>query len=165
VAPTVPRAWLGGAAAAALAAAALRPVTVLELRNTSRGRAAHLPVAAAEVFAVTSLHSIYDQPVTEEFEVEADGRIALRAVESPSAAVREYFGLTGAGDRHAVERVMDRIVFRVAMGTPQTLRLGGRERSFLEFGEHGDRLVMRAVRGPALARWLDGPVSGKGALE
>ncbi len=154
MAPTVPRAWLSGAAAAALAAAALRPVAVLELRNTSRGTAARRPVAAGEVFAVTSLHSLYDQPVTEEFEVQADGRIALRAVSSPSAAVREYFGLTSAGERHAVERLMDRIVFRVAMGTPQALRLGGRERSFLEFGEHGDRLVMRVARVPAAAGWL-----------
>ncbi len=154
MAPTVPRAWLSGAAAAALAAAALRPVAVLELRNTCRATAARLPVAAGEVFAVTSLHSLYDQPVTEEFEVQADGRIALRAVSSPSAAVREYFGLTSAGERHAVERLMDRIVFRVAMGTPQALRLGGRERSFLEFGEHGDRLVMRVARAPAAAGWL-----------
>ena len=160
MARTAPRAWLCGAAAAALAAAALaaaalRPVAVLELRNAERGQTARLPLGAGEVFSVTSLHSIYGQPVTEEFEVEADGRIALRAVSSPSAAVREYLGLTSDGERHAVRRVMDRIVFRVAMGAPQTLRLGGRERSFLEFGEHGDRLVMRARREPAAERWLE----------
>ena len=148
------RAWLGGVATAALAAAALRPVTVLELANTSRGQAVRLPVAAGEVFSVTSRHSIYDQPVTEEFAVAADGRIALRALSSPSAAVREYFGIQAAGERHAVERVMDQIAFRVAMGTAQTLRLGGRERSFLEFGDHGDRLVLRAARRPAVAGWL-----------
>ena len=161
-----PGAWLAGAAAAALAAGALRPVTALELSNTSRGRTVRLPLAAGQVFSVTSRHSIYDQPVTEEFSVEADGRIALRAVESPSAAVREYLGLTGAGERQPVERVMERIVFRVAMGAPQALGLGGRERSFLEFGEHGDRLVLRAVRGPAAARWLATCLrAGNGALE
>ncbi|HZY05872.1 MAG TPA: hypothetical protein VFF02_20465 [Anaeromyxobacteraceae bacterium] len=149
------RAWLGGVAAAALAAAALRPVPVLELANEARGRTFRIPLAAGEAFSVTSRHSIYDQPVAEEFSLTADGRIALRAVESPSAAVREYFGITAPGERHAVERVMAEVVFRVAMGAPQTLRLGGRERSFLDFGDHGDRLVMRIAREPAIAGWLE----------
>ncbi len=144
---------------AVLAAAALRPATALLLENTSRGGTARLPLAAGEVFSVTSRHSMYHQPVTEEFAVRADGRIALQAVSSPSAAVREYLGITAPGERHAVERVMDEVVFRVAMGEPQALRLGGRERSFLEFGDHGDRLVLRAVRRPAAAGWLGGPPS------
>ncbi len=161
------RAWLGGAAAAVLAAAALRPVAALEIANTSRGRTFRLPVGAGEVFSVTWRHSMYDQPVTEAYAVRADGRLELRAVSSPSAAAREYLGITGAGERHAVERVMDQVVFRVAMGVPQTLRLGGSERSFLELGDHGDRLVLRGTRGPAVAGWLaalsQGP--GKGVIE
>ncbi|HEU4385218.1 MAG TPA: hypothetical protein VFR85_17170 [Anaeromyxobacteraceae bacterium] len=152
--PTARPAWLGAVAAAALAAAALRPVDALEIANTSRGRTARLPLAAGEIFSVTSRHSIYGEPFTEEFAAEPDGRLALRAVSSPSAAVREYLGLLGAGERQSVRRVMGEIVFRVAMDGPQTLRLGGRERSFLELGEPGDRLVMRAIRGPALGRWL-----------
>jgi hypothetical protein len=147
---------LGVVAAAALAAAALRPIAGLELTNTTSGRITHLPLPAGRAFSVTSRHSIYDQPVTEAFAVTADGRIALRAVSSPSAAVREYLGLAGAGERQAVERVMAEIAFRVAMGTAQTLHLGGRERSFLEFGDHGDRLVLRAAREPAAAGWLAG---------
>jgi hypothetical protein len=137
------------AASAGAAAAALRPVTVLELANEERGRALALPLVPGEPFSVTSQHSIYDQPVTEEFVVRSDGAIALRAVSSPSAAAREYLGITAAGEVHAVERVLPRIVFRVAMGAAQRLRAGGVERSFLEVGEHGDRLVLRAVRRPA----------------
>ncbi len=79
---------------------------------------------------------------------------ALKSVASPSAAVREYLGISAAGERHAVEREMREIVFRVAAGTPQRLQAGGLERSFLEFGDHGDRLVMRAVRRPAVVHWL-----------
>jgi hypothetical protein len=89
-------------------------------------------------------HSIYDQPVTEDFVLDEEGRIVLQAVTSPSAAVREYFGITSAGDRHAMTRTMTEIVFRIATGTPQRLRAGGVERSFLELGDHGDRLVLRA---------------------
>jgi hypothetical protein len=86
--------------------------------------------------------------------VDPERRIVLKSVSSPSAAVREYLGISTAGERHAVEREMREIVFRVAAGTPQRLQVGGLERSFLEFGDHGDRLVMRAVRRPAVVHWL-----------
>jgi hypothetical protein len=140
-------------AAAIAAVAALRPVAGLEIANAARGAALTLPVGAG-LFAVTSRHSMYDAPVTEEFAVRGDGRIVLEAVSSPSAAVREYFGLTAAGERHAVRRELPELVFRVAAGAPQELRVREERRSFLEFGDHGDRLVVRAVRRPALAAWL-----------
>ncbi len=148
---------LAVAAAAAVAGAGallgLRPVTVLEFRNEARGSTVRIPVPGG-VFVVTSQHSMYDQPVAEEFEVGPGGELVLEAVSSPSAAVLEYFGITAAGERHAVVRTMRQIVFRVAMGTPQRLRAGGEERSFLDLGEHGDRLVLTASRAPAAARWI-----------
>ena len=151
---------LGGAALAAAAlVAALRPVTVLEVENAARARTFRAALGSDEPFWVVSQHSMYDQPVTEEF-VADGGRIRLEAVSSPSAAVREYFGILAPGERHAVRRAMAEIVFRVAAGTPQRLRVGGVERSFLELGEHGDRLVMRAARRPALACWLAGGRGG-----
>jgi hypothetical protein len=156
---------LACASGAAAAAATLRPVTVLELANTDRARTVGVAVAPGEPFSVTSQHSMYDQPVTEEFVIRPDGKIALRAVSSPSAAVREYFGITAPGQLRLLERVMPEIVFRVAMGAPQRLRAGGVERSFLELGERGDRVVMRAARWPAIllearrAAALPGPPS------
>lgn len=132
-----------GLAAAVLAAAAPRPEPALEIENAERGRTVRIPVRPGEPFWVVYHHSMYDQPVTEEFTVDEDRRIVLLAVSSPSAAVREYFGITAPGARHAVRRVMSEIVFRVAAGTPQRLLAGGVERSFLDLGEHGDRLVMR----------------------
>ncbi len=134
------------AAGAAPPARALAPTMVLVLTNAARGRTLSIPVAVGEPFSVTYHHSMYDQPVTEEFVVGAGGEIVLRAVSSPSAAVREYFGITAAGERHAVARAMPEIVFRVAAGTPQRLSVAGVERSFLELGEHGDRVVLRARR-------------------
>lgn len=120
---------------------------VLELENADRGRALSVALAVGEPFSVTSQHSMYDAPVTEQFEVGPDGHIVLRMVSSPSAAVREYFGITAAGERHAIDRVFPEVVFRIATGTPQRLRIGALERSFLELGERGDRVVMRATIG------------------
>jgi hypothetical protein len=68
--------------------------------------------------------------------------------------VREYFGLTALGERQLRPRTLDEVVFRVAAGEVQRLQAAGRERSFLEFGDHGDRLVVRAARRPAAAGWL-----------
>jgi hypothetical protein len=148
--------WLApsGAALAVAAAAALYPDTVLELENAARGQTFRIPVGG-EVFAVVAHHSIYDQPVTEEFVVGAEGRIVLVSVSSPSHSVREYFGISAPGERHAMKRAMPEVVFRIAAGEPQRLRLRGVDRSFLELGDHGDRLVMRAARRPAAARWID----------
>jgi len=143
----------GTALAAAALMAALRPVTALELENAARGRTFRATIRPGEVFSVVYHHSMYDQPVTEEFVIE-DGRIVLEAVSSPSAAVREYFGILAAGERHAMRRAMPEVVFRVAAGTPQRLRVAGVERSFLEVGDHGDRIVMRAARRTAAAGWL-----------
>jgi hypothetical protein len=118
--------------------------TELLVENTDRGTVVRIRLQPGEIFSVVSQHSIYDQPVTEEFAVDDEGRIVLRAVTSQSAAVREYFGITSPGERHAMARTMPEIVFRVATGTAQRLRAGGVERSFLDLGEHGDRLVLRA---------------------
>jgi hypothetical protein len=151
---TVPRPLalaVGGAALAAGLAVGLHPATVLEIENAERGRTFRTALGPGEAFEVVTRHSLYDQPVTEEFAVE-DGLVVLRAVSSPSAAVREYFGILGPGERHAAARAMREVIFRVAMGTPQRLRVAGVERSFLELGAPGDRLVLRAARRSAAAR-------------
>jgi hypothetical protein len=139
-------ALLGGAAPASPAAS--RPAHGMErellVENSDRGTVLRVRLRPGEVFSVVYQHSIYDQPVTEDFVLDEAGSIVLRAVTSPSAAVREYFGITSAGERHAVSRTMPEIVFRIATGKAQRLRVRGVERSFLELGEHGDRLVLRA---------------------
>ena len=135
------------AAAGPASAPAPRPTRAarheLLVENTDRGTVLRIRLRAGEVFSVVYQHSIYDQPVTEDFVVDEEGRIVLQAVTSPSAAVREYFGITTTGERHAMVRTMPEIVFRIATGTAQRLRAGGVERSFLELGDHGDRLVLR----------------------
>jgi hypothetical protein len=136
---------LACAAASFVAPAPPAPVTVLEIGNSTRGEAELIAVHQGTPFSVTSWHSMYDEPVIEEFVLDGRCHIVLKSVSSPSAAVREYFGITSSGERHVIERAMEQIVFRVAMGTPQRLNAGARERSFLEFGDHGDRLVMRAM--------------------
>jgi len=97
-------------------------------------------------FTVTYHHSMYDQPVSEEFVVR-DGAIELRRLESPSAAVLEYFGVTAPGAAHARAKRLEEIVMRVATGEPQVLHSGATSRSLREFGQPGERIVIRAGTG------------------
>ena len=89
-------------AAAGLASPApARTASELLVENSDRGTVLRVQLRPGEVFSVVYQHSIYDQPVTEEFVLDEGGRtIVLQAVTSPSAAVREYFGITSTGERH-----------------------------------------------------------------
>jgi len=134
--------------------AGLWPVEGLEIENDARQGRWRLALPPGGAFALTSHHSMYDQAYTERFEVDGQGRILLREVSSKSAAVREYLGITGPGERHAAARVMPELVVRVAAREAQELQIGEGTRSLLGYGAHGDRLVLRAVRRPLLARLL-----------
>lgn len=139
--------------AAAGAVFLFRPATVLEFENAVRGIVARYPVNPGDAFSITYRHSIYRQPVVEEFSVGSGGDLVLTGVRSESGAVLEYFGFSDSQPFHAMNRPMRTIVFRVAMEGAQVLTLGGRQISFLELGAPGDRITVRladvsiAIRG------------------
>ena len=120
-----------------------RPATVLEFENAGRGVVARYPVNTGDTFTITYQHSIYRQPVDEEFSVGPGGDLVLTGVRSESGAVLEYFGFSDSRPFHAMNRPMRTIVFRVAMEGAQTLTLGGRRISFLCLGDPGDRITVR----------------------
>ena len=119
------------------------PATVLEFENTGRGVVARYPVTTGDPFSITYQHSIYRQPVVEEFSVGPGGELVLTGVRSESGAVLEYFGFSDSRPFHAMNRPMRTIVFRVAVEDAQTLALGGRRISFLRLGDPGDRITLR----------------------
>jgi hypothetical protein len=129
--------------AAAGGAFLLWPATVLEFENARRGIIARYPVKAGDAFSITYQHSIYRQPVVEEFSVGPGGELVLTGVRSESGAVLEYFGFSDSRPFHAMNRPMRTIVFRVAMEGAQTLTLDCRRISFLGLGDPGDRITAR----------------------
>lgn len=128
-------------AAALLGTAGASLADGLDIINGEHCRRLDLPDGR---FAVTYHHSMYDQPVTEEFAIEGGG-LTLRRLESPSAAVLEYFGVTAPGSAHALDRPLPEIVMRVAMGAAQVLHIDGATLSLREFGGPGDRILIRAA--------------------
>jgi hypothetical protein len=138
--------------AALLLAAGAAWADGVDIASGGRCRRLELPDGR---FAVTYHHSMYDQPVTEEYAVAGDG-LELRSLHSPSAAVLEYFGVTAPGETHAITRRLPEIVMRVATGEAQVLRIGAAVRSLLEFGRPGDRIVLRAATTRDCTRGNDG---------
>lgn len=142
-----------------------RPATVLEFENSGRGVVARYAVKAGDAFSITYQHSIYRQPVVEEFSVGPGGELILTGVRSDSGAVLEYFGFSDSRPFHALNRPMRTIVFRVAMEGAQTLTLGGRRISFLRLGDPGDRIVLRLADVSLASRgigWIAGTLRGMG---
>jgi hypothetical protein len=146
--------------AAVGAAFLFRPATVLEFENARRGIVARYPVTPGDAFSITYQHSIYRQPVDEEFSVAPGGDLVLTGVRSDSGAVLEYFGFGDSRPFHAMNRPMRTIVFRVAMEGAQTLTLGGRRISFLGLGDPGDRITVRLADVSLATRGV-GWVAGK----
>lgn len=142
-----------------------RPATVLEFENSGRGVVARYAVKAGDAFSITYQHSIYRQPVVEEFSVGPGGELILTGVRSDSGAVLEYFGFSDSRPFHALNRPMRTIVFRIAMEGAQTLSLGGRRISFLRLGDPGDRVVLRLADVSLASRgigWIAGTLRGMG---
>lgn len=137
------------AAVFAAGAALAQPVGSLTVTNTDRGTVTRLPMPNERRFSITYRHSIYDAPVTEEFEVGDDGALVLRVLHSPSPAVLEYFGVTTPGSTHRRNVRLSGITMRIAMGAEQRLVVGDRDYSLLRFGDHGDRIVLEHRRTPA----------------
>lgn len=129
--------------AAAGAVFLFRPATVLEFENAGQGIVARYPVNTGDAFSITYQHSIYRQPVVEEFSVGPGGELLLTGVRSDSGAVLEYFGFSDSRPFHTMNRPMRTIVFRVAMEGAQKLTLGDRRISFLCLGDPGDRITLR----------------------
>ncbi|MFZ2223070.1 MAG: hypothetical protein WAV26_00125 [Candidatus Deferrimicrobium sp.] len=138
--------------AAAGAVFLFRPATALEFGNAGRGIVARYPVKTGDAFSITYRHSIYLQPVVEEFSVGPGGKLVLTGVRSESGAVLEYFGFSDSRPLHAMNRPMRTIVFRVAVEGAQTLTLGGRRISFLSLGDPGDRITLRLADDSLAAR-------------
>jgi len=112
-------------------------MVILRLENLDHPCRVRIPVDRSGRFFLSYSHSIYDAPVTEEFEI-LGGKILLLGVRTKSPAVMEYYGFDTVSEFHHVHRAIGRIRLRVEMGEAQRLSCGGREISLAALGASGD---------------------------
>jgi hypothetical protein len=118
-------------------------VHLLHVENMDRPRTIHIRIGASEPFSIFYIHSVYREPVAEEFQAEK-GAIVLKGVRTKSPAVMEYYGFQDAKEFHPMNQRLGAVfIIRRGMGEGQGLIVKDRKIYLSEIGEKGDRIQMR----------------------
>ena len=99
-------------------------------------------IGASEPFSVFYVHSIYKEPVVEEFQAEK-GAIVLKGVRTKSPAVMEYYGFEDTKEFHPMDQRLGAIYFKWGIGEGQGLIVRDRKIYLSEIGKRGDRIQLR----------------------
>jgi hypothetical protein len=132
-----------------------KKVHLLHVENMDRPKTIHIRMGASEPFSIFYIHSIYKEPVTEEFQAEK-GAIVLRGVRTKSPAVMEYYGFQDTKEFHPMNQRLGAVfIIRRGMGEGQGLIARDRKIYLSEIGEKGDRIQLR-FESVSLGRYLLG---------
>ena len=94
----------------------MKKVTLLQLENMDHPRMIRIKINPPEPFSMFYIHSIYNEPVIEEFQVEKEA-IVLRGVRTKSPAVMEYYGFEDMKEIHSMNLKLGAIfLIRRGMG-------------------------------------------------
>ncbi len=128
-------------------------VTLLHIENMDRQKTVHIPISPSESFSLFYIHSIYREPVVEEFQVDHEA-IILKGVRTKSQAIMEYYGFQESKEFHPMDLKLGAVfLIRRGMGEGQGLIVGDRKIYLSEIGEKGDRIQLR-VESISLGKYL-----------
>jgi hypothetical protein len=130
----------------------LKKVTVLHVENMDHPRTILIRISPLETFSMFYIHSIYKEPVVEEFQAERNA-IILKGVRTKSPAVMEYYGFEDAKGFHPMNQRLGAIYFKWGTGEGQGLIVRDRKIYLSEIGERGDRIQLR-VESMSLLNYL-----------
>ena len=100
-------------------------------------------ISPSETISMFYMHSIYREPVIEEFQAEKEA-IVLKGVRTKSPAVMEYYGFEDMKEFHTMnQRIGAVFIIRRGMGEGQGLIVRDRKIYLSEIGERGDRIQLR----------------------
>jgi hypothetical protein len=127
-------------------------ISILYLGNRDRSKSCWIRVSASERFSIVYIHSIYQEPVVEEFQID-QGVIVLKGVRARHPGILEYYGFEDMKEFHPMDRRLGSTFFRVGMGKVQRLVIRNTGVSFSEVGEKGDQLRL-GLRSVSLGEYL-----------
>jgi hypothetical protein len=128
-------------------------VTLLHIQNMDRQKTIHIRIGPSEPFSLFYIHSIYREPVVEEFQVDHEA-IILKGVRTKSPAIMEYYGFQESKEFHPMDLKLGAVfLIRRGMGEGQGLIVGDRKIYLSEIGEKGDRIQLR-VESISLGKYL-----------
>jgi hypothetical protein len=136
-----------------------KKVEVLLLKNLDRPKAIHLWIGPREPFSLFYIHSVYMEPVIEEFEA-VQGAIVLKGVRTRNSGIMEYYGFEDTREFHAMNvRLGAVFIIKRGMGEGQGLVVRDKKIYLSEIGERGDRIQLR-VESMFLGKYLLSKVRG-----
>jgi hypothetical protein len=130
----------------------LKKITVLHIENMDHPRTIRTRIGPTEPFSVFYIHSIYKEPVVEEFRAEGDA-VVLKGVRTKSPAVMEYYGFEDMKGFHPMNQRLGAIYFKWGIGEGQGLIVRDRKIYLSEIGERGDRIQL-SVESMSLLNYL-----------
>jgi hypothetical protein len=130
-----------------------KKVTLLHIESMDRSRSIHMRISPSETISMFYIHSIYREPVIEEFQAEKEA-IVLKGVRTKSPAVMEYYGFEDMKEFHTMnQRIGAFFIIRRGMGEGQGLIVRDRKIYLSEIGERGDRIRLR-VESVSLGKYI-----------
>lgn len=122
----------------------LKKVTILQLENLDRKTTLRLRVSPNEPLSLFYIHSIYREPVIEEFRIK-EGALLLEGVRTKSPGVMEYYGFEEVKEFQPVFKKFNVIDVKRGTGEGQGLIINEKKIYLSEIGETGDRIRLRVV--------------------
>ncbi|OGP91162.1 MAG: hypothetical protein A2156_08590 [Deltaproteobacteria bacterium RBG_16_48_10] len=130
-----------------------KKLTLLHIENMDRAKTIHIRISPSETFSMFYIHSIYKEPVLEEFQVDHEA-IILKGVRTKSPAIMEYYGFQESKEFHPMDLKLGAVfLIRRGMGEGQGLIVRDRKIYLSEIGEKGDRIRLR-VESISLGKYL-----------
>ena len=120
-----------------------KKVALLHIENMDRPKAIHIRINPSETFSMFYIHSIYKEPVVEEFQADKEA-IVLKGIRTKSPAVMEYYGFEDMKEFHPMDQKLGAVfIIRRGTGEGQGLIVQDRKIYLSEIGERGDRIQLR----------------------
>ena len=111
-----------------------------------------IQVSPSELFSILYIHSIYKEPVVEEFQID-QGSVVLKGIRTNHPGILEYYQFEDMKKFHPMDRRFGVFFFRIGMGEPQRLIIRGKKVPFSKVGEKGDRIRL-GLRSVSLGGYL-----------
>ncbi|MDQ1330475.1 MAG: hypothetical protein QG578_738 [Thermodesulfobacteriota bacterium] len=131
----------------------VKKITVLQIRNLDHSQTLRIMTGPSGAFSIFYINSIYDEPVSEEFQIKGDA-IILKGVRTKSPGVMGYYGFDDTREFHPLNRDLGAaFIFKKGMVEGQGLRIGEKTIFLNEIGEKGNSIQL-SVEFMRLGRYL-----------
>lgn len=117
--------------------------TFLCIENMDRKKSIFVKIGKKDQFSISYIHSIYKEPVIEEFNVDGE-YIILTGVRTKSPAVMEYYGFEENKEFNKRNRGLGGVfILKKGMGEEQLIIVKDKKIALSEVGDKGERVSIK----------------------